>query len=325
MAKILVIGGGGYVGSALCPVLVSGGYDVTAYDLFIYGKHVLPHSVKKITGDMRDIPKLKEALVGMDAVIHLACISNDPSFDLDPELGRSINLDCFPVVCEAIKDAGVKRFIYASSSSVYGVHDSRDGIVTEATLCNPLTDYSKFKLECEHYLRQADMGKTVWTIVRPATVCGFAPRLRLDLIVNILTVSALANRKIQVHGGGQLRPNLYISDMVRAYCLILRSDTYQVKGQIFNVGGQNLPVSQIAKRVATVVADPLMVVEKVGTIDNRSYHISSKNIDRMLGFTPKYSITTAIKSLMKVYPYLKDPLNNPQFHNIKRMKELNLK
>ncbi len=320
MPKTLVIGGGGYVGSVLCPELVAHGHTVVAYDTFWYGKHVLPHSVNIVVGDMRDIPLLKESLAGCDNVIHLACISNDPSFDLNPELGKAINLDCFPSVCQAVREAGVKHFIYASSSSVYGIHD---GDVTEQTECNPLTDYSRFKLECERYLRTKDMGNTMWTIVRPATVCGAAPRLRLDLIVNALTVSALANRKITVHGGAQLRPNVVIKDMVRAYVAILGADSRRVYRETFNVGGTNLSVEKLAHKVASTIKDPELIIETTPTDDLRSYHINSERIYSKLSFEPLYSIENAVYSLMAVFPHLTYPMLNSDYYNIKKMQEIN--
>lgn len=318
--KVIVIGGGGYVGSALCPSLVSLGYDVTAFDTFWYGEHVLPHSVTKVRGDMRNPDQLAHVLAGADSVIHLACISNDPSFDLNPELGRSINLDCFPAVCQAVRDAGVKRFIYASSSSVYGVHDKP---VTEETACFPLTDYSKFKLLCEQYLDRADMGHTAWTIVRPATICGFAPRLRLDLIVNALTASALRARAMTVNGGRQLRPNLHIEDMCLAYGLILGAHRNEVHHEIFNVGARNYSVGALAEYVREVVADPELRITTQPSIDDRSYHVESHKIARTLGWTAEHSIEDAIRDLMRVFPYLGDT-QAAQYHNIKRMKELNL-
>lgn len=321
MARVLVIGGGGYVGSKLCPSLVAQGHKVAVYDTFWYGQHVLPHTVHKITGDIRDIQRLRPFIGRADAVIHLACISNDPSFDMNPEFGKSINLDCFPDFCKLIKEQDVKRFIYASSSSVYGIHE---GTVVENSKCKPLTDYSRFKLACENHLRQADMGRTVWTIVRPATICGAAPRLRLDLIVNILTMSALRNQKIIVHGGNQLRPNLHINDMVMAYSQLLLASPELIHQEIFNVGGANLSVNQIAELVKKRIDDPEIQIVTEATKDQRSYHVNSDKFYYTLKTRPFYGLVDAIRELAEIYPYLHDPLNNSQFHNIKRMKELNL-
>lgn len=321
MFKVLVIGGGGYVGSALCPALAAKGHKVVAYDTFWYGQHALPHTVRKVVGDIRDVRKLRFAMERADAVIHLACISNDPSFDLNPDLGKSINLESFPAICKLVKEQQVRRFIYASSSSVYGI---KEGTVTEEISCNPLTDYSKFKLSCENHLRQADMGYTTWTIVRPATICGAAPRLRLDLIVNLLTAHGITDQKISIHGGDQQRPNLNIKDMVSVYSLLLESNPSLIHKQIFNVGADNYSVQDIAQKVRRALADPEIVMEYVKTLDNRSYHISSDKIWRTLSFRPHYTIEDAVLSLKKIFPYLTNPIDNPRYWNIKMMKELKI-
>src|SRR3954451_24632955 len=206
----MVTGGAGYVGSVLVPQLLAAGHEVTVLDLFMYGEDVFDAvrnnpDLRLIKGDIRDEATINEALRGNNAVIHLACISNDPSFELDPGLGKSINYDCFRPMVRAAKKAGIKRFIYASSSSVYGVKDEAE--VTEDLSLEPLTDYSKFKAMCEDVLEEErEPGFTTLTI-RPATVCGYGPRQRLDVIVNILTNHAINNRKIKVFGGEQLRPN----------------------------------------------------------------------------------------------------------------------
>src|SRR5580704_8565568 len=188
--RVMVTGGAGYVGAVLVPALLDACYAVNVLDLFIYGDDVLAHvrgrpGLREIRGDIRDPLAVKRALEGCDAVIHLACISNDPSFELNPALGRSINLDAFVPLVRASKDAGVKRFIYASSSSVYGVKEGVE--VTEELSREPLTDYSRFKAECEDLLDKEHERGFVVVTVRPATVCGYSPRQRLDVVVNILT------------------------------------------------------------------------------------------------------------------------------------------
>src|SRR5580765_1565057 len=190
--SILVTGGAGYVGSALVPELLKDGYRVKVVDLFWYGRDVFGDSdrhpqLKLVELDIRNVARLKEELNGIDAVIHLACISNDPSFELDAKLGKSINYDAFGGLLQGSIDQGVRRFIYASSSSIYGVKE--DPNVREDAKPEPLTDYSKFKLDCERdRLAHPNPGGMERVIVRPATVCGYAPRLRLDLTVNILTI-----------------------------------------------------------------------------------------------------------------------------------------
>jgi nucleoside-diphosphate-sugar epimerase len=327
--KVAITGGAGYVGSMLVPFLIDRGYEVTVLDTFWYGDDVYPQlkdrsKLKKIKGDIRNKTDLKKAFEGQDAVLHLACVSNDPSFDLQPNLGKSINYDCFADIISTVKDCGVKRFIYASSSSVYGVKDIPK--VTEETSCDPLTDYSKYKLMCEDDLKKADMGKTEWSIIRPATVCGWAPRLRLDLTVNILTISALAKKKISVHGGAQLRPNLNIKDMIRAYATFLEAPKDKIHAKVFNVGFENRSVADIAEMSRKVVNDPAVEVVVEPTHDLRSYRVNSDKVAAEVGFRPEYTIEDAIQSLVTAWKdgKIKDALTNPMYYNIRRMKELNL-
>ena len=185
---VLVTGGAGYVGSVLVPKLLYKGYRVKVLDLYIYGDHVLDiakdnPNLEQIKGDIRNRELLKQVVPGCDAVIHLACISNDPSFDLDPALGRSINYDAFFDLVDVSKRNGIRRFIYASSSSVYGVKEEEN--VTEDLPLQPLTDYSKYKALCEEVLLREREPGFVTLILRPATVCGYSPRLRLDFTVHI--------------------------------------------------------------------------------------------------------------------------------------------
>jgi len=314
----------------LVPRLLDKGYAVTVLDLYLYGDNVFSlHSqnpgLMQIKGDIRDAQTVKAALKGCDTVIHLACISNDPSFELDPKLGKSINLDCFPGLVNAARDAGVKRFIYASSSSVYGVKQEPD--VREDVVCEPLTDYSRFKLECEKILMQeAGSSSMTCAILRPATVCGYSERLRLDLTVNILTIHALVNRKIRVFGGKQLRPNLNIRDMVRAYELFAEADGKVIHGVPFNVGFQNRSVGDIAQIVKTTLGDESVTLQYEPTDDIRSYHINSDRVRERLGFEPKFTIEDAVQSLAAIYRSggLKDPMTNPFYYNIKRMQEIKL-
>ncbi|MGB2464265.1 MAG: SDR family oxidoreductase, partial [Candidatus Puniceispirillaceae bacterium] len=237
--KILITGGAGYVGAVLVPTLLDEGYEVTVIDLMIYGEDVLEDQpkLKKVTGDIRDLNLMKTLIEGQDVVMHLACISNDPSFELNPDLGRSINLDPFEPMVKMSKDAGVQRFVYASSSSVYGVKEEPN--VSEDMSLEPLTDYSRFKADCENILAKYQSDDFTTVTIRPATVCGYSPRQRLDVVVNILTNLAFHNRKISIFGGSQLRPNIHIKDMVNAYICILNAPKELVAGEIFNAGYEN--------------------------------------------------------------------------------------
>ena len=327
--NVLITGGAGYVGSALIPSLLEKNYNVTVYDLYLYGNvfsHLKDHSnLTQVKADIRDKNKILDAAENIDAIIHLACISNDPSYELDPNLGKSINYDAFLNVLDAAKKNNVKRFIYASSSSVYGIKNEEN--VRENVLAEPLTDYSKFKLECEKILLNFDEPNMERAVVRPATVCGYAPRLRLDLVVNILTIHALINKKIKIFGGEQLRPNINIKDMVRVYEALLSAPAKKINGQVFNAGYQNLSVNKIAELIKDTVGDPSIMFEIIPTDDIRSYHINSDKIREFLDFEPKYSIQDGIKSICKAYEsrLIKDGLNNPAYHNIKLMQKVNLK
>jgi nucleoside-diphosphate-sugar epimerase len=198
--KVLVTGNGGYVGSALVPLLLRSGHSVVGYDIVHEYDYDIPNFIS-YKADIRDIDYLEYAMRGCEAIIHLACISNDPSADLDPALTKTINLDSFLPMVKAAKKIGVRRFIFASSSSVYGVKSEPD--VTEDLPLEPLTDYSRYKAKCEEILlnERCDGFETV--IIRPATVCGYSSAVRLDLCVHILTMAALTNRVIKVFGGDQ--------------------------------------------------------------------------------------------------------------------------
>jgi nucleoside-diphosphate-sugar epimerase len=320
---VLVTGGAGYVGSVLVPKLLNEGHSVRVLDTYWFGTDVLDAlkhhpNLKQIQGDMRDRAVLDGALKGCTAVIHLACISNDPSFEMDPTLGKSINYDAFFPLVELSKKHGVKRFIYASSSSVYGIKDEEH--VTEELELKPLTDYSKYKAMCEDVLMNARApGFTVLTL-RPATVCGYSPRLRLDLSVNILTNLAVNKREITVFGGSQHRPNLHIQDMTDLYCRTLEWPAEKIDGKIYNAGWQNLTIAEIAEIVKREVGDDVRIVTSK-TDDLRSYRVSSAKIKRELGWEPRYSVPDAVRELVAAFGAGKIPnsLTDPRYFNIKTM------
>ena len=298
--KVLVTGGAGYVGSVLVPSLINKGFHVTILDLMIYGEDVVKKSANLniVKGDIRDTNLLKSILPGHTDVIHLACISNDPSFELNPTLGKSINLNAFRPLVEISLESKINRFIYASSSSVYGVKKELN--VHENVLLEPLTDYSLFKVECEKILSEYYSNDFICTTVRPATVCGYAPRQRLDVVVNILTNLAYNKRMISVFGGDQLRPNIHIKDMVNAYLLLLDCPKEKIAGKIFNAGYENQSVSELAETVKNVVGDDVKIIKET-TDDNRSYHISSQKIKKELGFVPEYNIKDAVIDLVNAF------------------------
>ena len=324
MIKILVIGGLGYVGTQLVPKLLEHNYFVTVYDLGIYGCHLKPErNLKIVKGDVRDLKKLNILLKGQDAVIHLACISNDPSFELNPKLGKSINFDCFKPLVLSAKNNGIKKFIFASSSSVYGVKEIKN--VTEEASLEPLTDYSRYKMQCEEILFSNTSNNFIGCALRPATVCGYSPRQRLDLVVNILTNFAFHKKKITIFGGKQLRPNIHISDMVDSYLLIMKSEEKKIKDQVFNVGFENYSVETLAHMVKKNLGDEI-VLDIQKSEDNRSYHINSDKIFNMLGFKPKKNIDFAIKDLILAFEEKKlfNTFENEDYFNIKKMQKINL-
>lgn len=324
---VFITGGAGYVGSALVPSLLEKGHKVTVYDLFIYGDVLKKHpDLTLVKGDIRDAKAITKAAKGADAFIHLACISNDPSFDLDPQLGRSINFEAFPNIITACTKNKVKRLIVASSTSQYGIKPVGFE-VTEETEADPITDYAKYKVECERLLNNTDVGDLEYVFVRPATLCGYAPRLRLDLSVNILTINALLTNKIKIFGGEQMRPALNMKDMIRFYELMLEAPKEKVHKQAFNVADKNMTIQQIAELVKKVINDPAITFEVTPSDDKRSYHVNTDKMKKVLGFEVKYGIDEAIKSLIKAHKegLIIDGLNNPFYYNIKRMKEVQLK
>ncbi len=325
--KILVTGAAGYVGCVLVPKLLSAGHAVVAYDVMYYGSEGLPQhpQLTVAKADLRDTPAFARAVAGCDAVIHLACISNDPSFELDPALGKSINFDCFEPLVKASQAAGVKRFIYASSSSVYGVSEAPD--VDETHPLKPLTDYSKFKAACEETLARLRAPGFTTVVIRPATVCGYSPRTRMDLSVNILTNLAVNKRQITVFGGSQKRPNIHIDDIADLYVQLLVLPAEKINGGVYNAGYQNHSIADLARMVKSVVErefpekTPIEIVTSP-TDDLRSYHVGSSKIARELGFTPKRTVEDAVKDLCDAFKAGKLPnsLTDPRYYNVKVMK-----
>ena len=326
MRNIFITGGAGYVGSKLVPKLIDLGHKVTVLDLMIYGEEVLDDhkNLIKIKGDIRDQKLLDKCLTGHDTVIHLACISNDPSFELNPTLGKSINLDAFEPLVKASIKKGIVNFIYASSSSVYGIKHEKN--VTEDMSLEPLTDYSKFKGDCEKILNSYSSDNFVTTTIRPSTVCGYAKRQRLDLVVNILTNHAFHNREIKVFGGSQLRPNVHIDDMVDSYISILNAKPNKINKQIFNVGFKNQSVDELANDVKSVIGNDVKIINTKSN-DNRSYHVSSQKIKDILGFETKYSVRDAVIDLKSAFEnkLLINTFDDELFFNIKRMNSINLR
>lgn len=331
MKKIFLTGGAGYCGSKLVPILLDMGYEVTVYDILYFGSNFLPlenKNLKLIKGDIRDSKKIENSCKDHDIFISLACISNDASFVLDEKLSTSVNLDAFEPMVIAAKNSGIKRFIYASSSSVYGVSEKKD--VTEDHPLLPLTLYNKYKGMCEPLLLKHTSNDFEGVIFRPATVCGYAPRLRLDLSVNILTNHAINNNKITVFGGDQLRPNLHVQDYCEAIMCLMDAPISKVRNEIFNVGYQNLSIKEIALIVKQVVENFFPDKKNIEIVttesdDNRSYHINSDKIRKILNFVPKLKIEDAVKDLCNNFKLgnIPNSLTDDNYFNVKKLKKIN--
>jgi nucleoside-diphosphate-sugar epimerase len=331
--KIFITGGAGYCGSLLVPILLDLGHQITVYDIMFFSDNYLHKNNKNlqiIKGDIRDSKKIEHECKNHDIFINLACVSNDASFELDENLSTSINLHAFEPMVKAAKQSGIKRFIYASSSSVYGVSSERN--VTEDHELVPLTLYNKYKGMCEPLLLKHTDNNFVGVIFRPATVCGYAPRLRLDLSVNILTNHAISKEKIIVFGGDQLRPNLHVKDYCHAVLTLINAEDNKIKNQIFNVGYQNLSIKEIAKIVKKIVEinfpeKKKIEIETTGSNDNRSYHINSEKIKNILNFEPKLTIEDAVNDLCKQFKLgnIKNSFDNDIFYNVRTLKNINAK
>ena len=329
--NILITGGGGYAGTVLTEFLIKRNYKVKIYDNFLYGNFLKKNKNLKIfKKDILDYKSFSKACKNVDAVLHLACISNDPGFDLKPGLSKKINFDCFEKLVQISKNNGVKRFIYCSTSSVYGISKSKN--IKENHPLKPLTDYNKYKGLCEPILFKYSDKNFTTVVARPATLCGYSPRCRLDVSVNILTNHAYHNKEIKIFGGDQKRPNLHINDMCRAYLKLIQSSSKKVQKEVFNIGYRNLKIKQIAKIVKKTVEkffkeqgkNQLISLTYTPSNDKRSYHINSDKIKRKLNFRPKYNIEDAVLDLCKAFKKKKliNTFADENYYNIKVLNKI---
>jgi nucleoside-diphosphate-sugar epimerase len=328
--NILVTGGFGYVGSRLVPHLLALGHMVRVMDLMLYGSAGLEALQKNPPGadwrqrfeleqgDVRDPAAVRRAMAEMDAVIHLAAISNDPTGEIDEVLTRQVNFDAIGLLLALSKENGVRRFINASSSSVFGIKDETN--VTEDLEPEPLTFYSKYKMLSEWLIVAAASPEFCAVNIRPATICGYSPRQRFDLTVNKLTADAIRKGVITVHGGQQRRPNIGITDAVNLYAQLLHADTNLINGQTFNFGFENLKVIEIAQLIQTELSDLNVQIEVTDTLDQRDYHISSGKIQRRLGYQPVSSIQAEVGELRRALEIGMFPdIDAPEYYNMKVM------
>ena len=329
MKTVLITGGAGYVGTLLTKQLLKKNYKIIVYDTFWFGDFIEEHiNLTKIKGDIRDIKKLSSISNKIDSVIHLACISNDNTFELNPKLSEEINYNAFTPLIRFFQKKGVKRFINASSSSVYGFSDSPD--VTEEHPLLPLTLYNKFKGLCEPILFENHSNNFICINVRPATICGCSPRMRFDLSVNILTNSATRKKEVTIFGGKQMRPNLHINDMCNFYEFLLEADSKLVGNKTYNISDENISIENIALKIQNILKKKYnldITIKKVDSEDDkRSYHLNSNKIKKELNFNLKYSVDDAVNDmyLLLQNQKFKDSLTNDIYYNIRTLKKLKI-
>lgn len=304
---VLITGGMGYVGSRLTPHLLAQGHSVKVIDICLYGEYGLQAMQKDprfpewksrfslLKEDIRNPDAVHAAMSDVDTVIHLAAISNDPTGEVDEVLTRQVNFDAVGLLIAAAKKGDVKRFINASSSSVFGARDESD--ITEELEPKPLTHYSRYKMLAEWIVRGAADDRFCTVSIRPATVCGYSPRQRFDLTVNKLTADAVRKGVITVHGGNQRRPNISMTDMINIYSTLIGTESGLINGRVFNFGFENHKVIDIARLIKAELADLPVEIKVTDVLDQRDYHISSAKIVRDLKYAPVSSIAKSVKEL----------------------------
>jgi len=324
--RVLVSGGAGYAGCVLVPKLLAKGLEVRVLDLMLFGSQGLEPVKERceiIQGDIRDLNLIDNSLNHVDYVIHLAAIANDPCSNLNPELTKQVNYEATKNLARLAKEKGVKRFVFSSSSSVYGVREEED--VHEGLELRPLTIYSKTKAWAEEAIRELNDLSFTTTSIRSATICGYSPRQRLDLVVNIFAADAILKQEITVNGGEQKRPNVHIDDITNLYAELLSAPTEKISGGIFNYGKENYSLNQIAAIVKSAIGEHVRIKINPKTADSRSYHISSDKIERVLGNYPTKTVRNAVIDLKSAFAQGLIP--NPSdsvYRNIARMKEIEL-
>lgn len=325
--NLLITGGSGYVGTRLINRLISSEINIHNYDISLFGDDHLPKKNNFFyhKADLRNTKNYEKVIKenNIDVVLHLACISNDPTFELNSKISKEINFSAFEPLVKISKENGVKKFIYASTCSVYGVSDAPE--VKEDHPLLPITDYNKYKALCEPVLNKYIDKNFHGITIRPATVCGFSEKMRFDLSVNILTNFAFNKGFIKVFGGQQRRPNCHIEDMCNLYEKLIFEDVSSFNGEIFNLGAENLKIIEIAEMIKNLMKsryDKDIEIKIEESTDPRSYHINSDKIQNDLKFKFKFTVKDAIMDLLDQFEKgnLKDSFEE-KWSNISTLKK----
>ncbi len=324
--RVLVVGGAGYTGAVLVPKLLNSGYRVRVLDQMIFGRHTL-HSwlshpqLELLTGSIEHEELVKKAVRDVDAVIHLAGLANDPSCDLAPELTEQINYQGTLRVATAAREAGVERFLFASSASVYGA--AGDQWVDETSPLQPVSLYAKVKVRCENVLLAAPHNGLATCSLRKATIYGYSPRMRFDLVVNTLTGLAVFEKRIVINGGDQWRPHIHIADVADAYLRCLEASPDKIAGEVFNIGSENYQIKDIARMISTQI--PHVDIALSGSEDQRSYRAKFDKFQNTLRFQPRKTIHDGIREVKEACEDGRiTNFRDLNYYNVKRVLNLGL-
>lgn len=326
--SILIVGGAGYLGSVLCRKLLERGYRVKVLDNLMYGDEGIKDLYENdnfefIKGDIRDIQTVMDSIKGVDAVIHLAAIVGDPASTINPEETIEINYLGTKMLAEVCKYNQINRFIFASTCSVYGSSHDPDEFLNEDSPPNPVSLYAEMKLKSEEGLMDLIDENFSPTIFRMATLYGLSPRMRFDLVINLLTAKAAIDKKITIFGGEQWRPFLHVEDAAEAYIRCLEAPIDKIRGEIFNVGSneQNYTINEIGEMIKKFIPEAQIIREEKNK-DRRNYKVSFDKIEKILGFKPKYGVEDGIK---QIYASIKEGkfknYTDPKYSNYKYLQE----
>jgi nucleoside-diphosphate-sugar epimerase len=324
--KVLVTGGCGYIGSVLVPLLLERGYEVRVFDKLYFGEEPLKSirdRIELIPGDVRDFDP--SILDGIDGVVHLGSLSNDPTAAFDPDATRSINFEGTIKLAKACKQRAIAKFTFASTCAVYGFH--LDGIADETFPVNPQSDYAKSKLDVDVELQKMADEKFCPVTLRQATVFGFSPRMRWDIVINAFAMHAFKTGRLDVWFGGEAwRPVVHVKDTAEAHIRCLEAEPDRVRGQVLNLVYRNYRILELAHRVRRALAEIGVTVEvdvNYDEVDNRSYRTAGDKITNVLGFTPSVSVEDGVKEIVEVLRSGRcQDFDHPIYYNMRWMKLL---